>query len=209
MILTPAALHPDTGREGEGMRKVASLRRGSRGPGNAHGAVTAEFAVVLPAVLLLLALCLSGAAAGVTQLRLEEAAHAGARALARGDDLAAVEGIVRTLAGKSATASVAADGEWLSVTVADRVGGPLGVTVPWTLTAKAAARSETPMSSGVPPRPLDQVAAARTSPPLAAPPPLAVPPSLAAPPRLLVAGRHVPHQGVPSERLTQLTSGAA
>jgi hypothetical protein len=113
------------------------------------GAVTAEFAVALPAVLLLLALLLSGAAAGVTQLRLEEAAHAGARALARGEDPAAVEGIVRTLAGMSATASVAADGEWLSVTVADRVGGPMGATVPWTLTARATTRSERPEASGV------------------------------------------------------------
>jgi hypothetical protein len=110
--------------------------------------VTAEFAVALPAVLLLLALLLSGAAAGVTQLRLEEAAHAGARALARGEAAAAVEAIVRTMAGASATASVTADGEWLSVTVADRVGGPMGATVPWTLTARATARSETPAESG-------------------------------------------------------------
>jgi hypothetical protein len=109
--------------------------------------VTAEFAVALPAVLLLLALLLSGAAAGVTQLRLEEAALAGARALARGEDPAAVQGIVKALAGTSATASVAADGEWLSVTVADRVGGPLAATVPWMLTATATTRSETPAAS--------------------------------------------------------------
>jgi Flp pilus assembly protein TadG len=125
-------------------------RSSRRGPGNAHGAVTAEFAVALPAVLLLLALLLAGASAGVTQLRLEEAARAGARALARGEDPSAVQGIVRTLAGTSATASVAADGEWLSVTVADRVGGPLGATVPWTLTAKATTRSETPAAVGDP-----------------------------------------------------------
>ncbi|HEY8753778.1 MAG TPA: TadE family type IV pilus minor pilin [Arthrobacter sp.] len=112
--------------------------------------MTAEFAVALPAVLLLLALLLAGAASGVTQLRLEEAARAGARALARGEDPAAVQGIVRTLAGTSATASVTAEGEWLSVTVADRVGGPLGATVPWTLLAKATTRSETSASRGVP-----------------------------------------------------------
>ncbi|BAS10806.1 hypothetical protein AHiyo4_42280 [Arthrobacter sp. Hiyo4] len=73
--------------------------------------MTAEFAVALPAVLLLLALLLAGASAGVTQLRLEEAARAGARALARGEDAAAVQGIVRTLAGTSATASVGTEGE--------------------------------------------------------------------------------------------------
>jgi len=130
-------------------RSPASFRRGRHRQGNAHGAVTAEFAVALPAVLLLLALLLAGAASGVTQFRLEEAARAGARALARGEDPVAVQGIVRTLAGTSATASVAAEGEWLSVTVADRVGGPLGTTVPWTLTAKATTRSETPAAEGV------------------------------------------------------------
>jgi hypothetical protein len=108
-----------------------------------RGAVTAEFAVALPAVLLLLAMLLTGAAAGVTQLRLEEGARAGARALARGDDSAAVERIVRTLSGASASAAVAAEGEWLSVTVTGRVGGPLGSSIPWTLTARASTRSET------------------------------------------------------------------
>lgn len=107
------------------------------------GAVTAEFAVTLPAVLLLLAMLLAGSSAGVTQLRLEEGARAGARALARGDDSATVERIVRTLSGGSASATVSADGEWLHVTVTDRVGGPLGASIPWLLTAQASTRSET------------------------------------------------------------------
>lgn len=115
---------------------------GSRRPGTSRGAVTAEFAVALPAVLVLLAMLLAGAAAGVTQLRLEEGARAGARALARGDDSATVERTVRTLAGTSASAAVSAEGEWLSVTVTDRVGGPLGSSIPWTLTARASARTE-------------------------------------------------------------------
>jgi TadE-like protein len=110
---------------------------------SSRGAVTAEFAVTLPAVLLLLAMLLAGAAAGVTQLRLEEGARAGARALARGDDSAAVERIVRTLSGASASAVVATEGEWLNVTVTDRVGGPLGASIPWMLTARASTRSET------------------------------------------------------------------
>ncbi|MDP9985514.1 TadE family protein [Arthrobacter sp. FW306-05-C] len=110
---------------------------------NARGAVTAEFAVALPAVLALLAMLLAGAAAGMTQLRIEEGARAGARALARGDDPAAVERTVRTLAGGSAAASVSADGGWFSITVTDRVSGPLGSAIPWTLTARATTRSET------------------------------------------------------------------
>ena len=110
---------------------------------NAQGAVTAEFAVALPAVLALLAMLLAGAAAGMTQLRIEEGARAGARALARGEDPAAVEKTVKTLAGSSAAASVAEDGEWFNITVTDRVPGALGASIPWILTARAASRSET------------------------------------------------------------------
>ena len=110
---------------------------------NTNGAVTAEFAVALPAVLMLLAMLLAGSAAGITQLRLEEAARAGARALARGEGPPAVEGMVRKLAGATASSAVVADGEWLSVTVSDRVAGPFGTVVPWTLTARAEARGET------------------------------------------------------------------
>ncbi|MGX9899939.1 TadE family type IV pilus minor pilin [Arthrobacter sp. SA17] len=107
-----------------------------------QGAVTAEFAVALPAVLLLLAMLLAGSAAGLTQLRLEEAARAGARALARGEDSGAVEGIVRHVAGSSVSAAISADGEWLSVIVSGRSGGPVGSLVPWTLSAKATAKGE-------------------------------------------------------------------
>jgi hypothetical protein len=114
-----------------------------------QGAVTAEFAVTLPAVLLLLALLLAGSAAGITQLRLEEAARAGARALARGDGNAAVDGIVRRLAGDTASAVVVEDGEWINVTVSARVAGPLGPLIPGMLSATASARGETPRASAV------------------------------------------------------------
>jgi len=107
-----------------------------------RGAVTAEFAVTLPVVVALLAMLLAGAAAGVTQLRIEEGARSGARALARGEDPATVEQTVRTLAGGTAAATVAAEGEWFNITVTDRVGGPLGTSIPWTLTARASTRAE-------------------------------------------------------------------
>ncbi len=98
--------------------------------------------MALPAVLLLLALLLAGAAAGATQLRLEEAARASARALARGESPATAQQTASTLAGASATTSIVADGDWVSVTVTDKVAGPLGSAVPWTLTARASVRSE-------------------------------------------------------------------
>lgn len=116
-------------------------------PETDRGAVTAEFAVALPAVLLLLALLLAGSAAGITQLRLEEAARAGARALARGDGHAAVDGIVRRLAGDAASVLVAEDAEWINVTVSAQVVGPLGSLIPWRLSATASARGEAPRPS--------------------------------------------------------------
>ncbi|SEI39445.1 TadE-like protein [Arthrobacter sp. yr096] len=111
-----------------------------------RGAVTAEFAVALPAVMLLLAFLLAGGAAGITQLRLEEAARAGARASARGEAAGSVEGIVRRLAGDGVRSSVINDGQWLTVTASAPVGGALGSLIPWTLTASASARAE----SGLP-----------------------------------------------------------
>lgn len=160
LAATPLAASPPSGTGCPRSRTVP--QRPGRGAGNPHGrrslrerntsgAVTAEFAVALPAVLMLLAMLLAGSAAGITQLRLEEAARAGARALARGDEPPAVEGMVRKLAGATASSAVVADGEWLSVTVSDRVAGPFGTVVPWTLTARAEARGETAESVLSPP----------------------------------------------------------
>lgn len=114
---------------------------------NQCGAVTAEFAVALPAVILLFAFLLAAGAAGITQLRLEEAARAGARSLARGENSGEVQGIVKRLAGEGATAGVASDGDWVTVTASAAVGGSLGSLIPWTLTASASARDETPGAS--------------------------------------------------------------
>ncbi|TVU58608.1 pilus assembly protein TadE [Paenarthrobacter nitroguajacolicus] len=115
--------------------------RASHG-GKERGAVTAEFAVALPAVILLLAFLLAGGAAGITQLRLEEAARAGARASARGEAPASVDGIVKRLAGEGASSTQTHDGEWLTVTASSPVGGALGHLIPWKLTAFASARGE-------------------------------------------------------------------
>ena len=50
-----------------------------------EGVITAEFAVALPAVTVVLALCLGAASTGVAQLKVEESARTAARAAARGD----------------------------------------------------------------------------------------------------------------------------
>jgi hypothetical protein len=129
--------------------RLPTSRGAASPPGSCHGAVTAEFAVALPAVVLLLALLLAGSAAGVTQLRLEEGARAAARALARGDSTADVEEIVRRLAGQTAGSAVAADGEWIGVTVSGPAPGVLGSLLPWTFSARAWARRESARATGI------------------------------------------------------------
>jgi Flp pilus assembly protein TadG len=87
--------------------------------------VTAETAVVLPLLLLVLA----GAVAAVTvvgaQLRCVDAAREGARAAARGEEIAEVRTLVSRAAPDGATADVDLAGERVRVTVVADVA-PLG-----------------------------------------------------------------------------------
>ena len=75
-----------------------------------RGSVTAEFAVALPAVVLLLALCLTGMQAVGQQLRLADATAHAARSLARGEsaDVAAARA-AREVPGASITQSTDGD----------------------------------------------------------------------------------------------------
>lgn len=61
---------------------------------------SAELALVIPSVLLVLALCLTALALGVDQVRCVDAARVAARAASRGED----PGLVRSLAGDRAPA---------------------------------------------------------------------------------------------------------
>ena len=67
----------------------------SRSAGN-RGSITAEFAVVIPAVMLVLAGSLVCLQLGSQQLRLQDAAAVTARALARGDAAPTYEGASRS-----------------------------------------------------------------------------------------------------------------
>jgi len=87
-------------------------------------------------VVVLLGLVLGLLAAGVAQLRSTDAARAGARAAALGQDNAAITLVVRRCAGGAARVSVARADGWVDVTVALPVlgGVPFG-----NLTARATA----------------------------------------------------------------------
>lgn len=108
----------------------------------ARGSVTAELAVVLPAMTALLAMLLLSVSVGMLQLRLEEGARAGARALARGDSTAVVVDLVARLAGEQVTVSVSNSESYATVTVQGRAGGVLSGLLPWTQSARASARVE-------------------------------------------------------------------
>jgi len=95
-----------------------------------RGGVTAELAVALPAVMILLATCLSGIAVAGQQLRVQDAAALAARTLGRSGDPHALAS--RLLPGAQVTPS--ADGDLACVTVALPARG-----LPITLTARSCA----------------------------------------------------------------------
>lgn len=126
----------------QGRGRCRAYLSGSRPTAAMRGSVTAELAVVLPAVTVLLAMLLLSVAAGMLQLRLEEGARAGARALARGDSSAQVLELVMGVAGDSAIVSLGSSGGYATVTVQGKVGGVLSGLVPWVQSAHASARVE-------------------------------------------------------------------
>ena len=83
--------------------------------------VTAEFAVVLPAVVLVLALSVGALGLALDQIRCVDAARAGARAAARGDSAAAVILVASRAAPSDALVSVETTDDIVSVSV---VSGP-------------------------------------------------------------------------------------
>lgn len=89
-----------------------------------RGSVTAEFAVVLPAVVLLIALAAATLSAAGRQVALEQAAGQAARLAARGESAARVREVARQLA-PVASLSVSRDGELVCITVSAPAAVPL------------------------------------------------------------------------------------
>lgn len=112
-----------------------------------RGSVTAELAVVLPALTVFLAVLLLGVSAGLLQLRLEEGASAGARAAARGESDAQVLAVVTRITGEGSSAETMRSAGFVTVTVQGRVGGALSGLMPWLQSAQASAKVETTVAS--------------------------------------------------------------
>jgi len=85
-----------------------------------RGMVTAEFAVVLPAVVLVLALSLGALGLALDQIRCVDAARAGARAASRGDSPEAVVLVASRAAPSDAVVSVDTSADFVRVSVVSR-----------------------------------------------------------------------------------------
>jgi Flp pilus assembly protein TadG len=106
------------------------------------GMVTAETAVVLPVLLLVLAGAVAAVIVVGAHLRVVDAAREGTRAAARGEDVAAVRAIAGRAAPDGAVTDVSTGGDEVRVTVTARVAalGPVPLRI--TVSAEAVALRE-------------------------------------------------------------------
>jgi hypothetical protein len=104
-----------------------------------RGSVTAELAVGLPVVALLLVAVLTLVAASTAQMRAADAARAAARALAVGEDEAAVHAAALRVGGRDADLTLVRDGEWVAVTVTRPVAGGWLASAPLRASGEAVA----------------------------------------------------------------------
>ncbi|MGO1768794.1 MAG: TadE family type IV pilus minor pilin [Microbacterium sp.] len=101
-------------------------------PGDARrdgerGSVTAELALAIPAVVVVVALAVGALSFASAQVRLQDAAADAARLIARGEDGARAAGVVAA-AVSGATHGVSHEGETVCITARARVtAGPLDV----------------------------------------------------------------------------------
>ena len=99
----------------------------SASPADDRGSAAAEFAVALPAVALVLAVCLGGVGVGAQQVRLQDAAADAARSLGRGETSGtATARAAGTVPG--AGLSSWRDGELVCVRLQAPAAGPLGAS---------------------------------------------------------------------------------
>lgn len=112
---------------------AATPRRGvARRATGQRGSVTAEFAAVVPAVVLLLAACLTGFQLAGQQLRLQDAAADVARSVARGGSTSAAAPV-------GAAVAVTSAGELVCARLSARSRSPAGALLGLTLTASSCA----------------------------------------------------------------------
>ncbi len=137
-VARPGAGRP-RGRLARALARVAADR----------GAVTAEYATLLPVAVLVIAGVAATGGVGLQQVRNQDAAGAAARIIARGDSAGQAAEAVTRMAGEGAALEHHDDGTWVTVTVARGAPGPLG----WfpDLQVKAEASAPNQQTSAGPP----------------------------------------------------------
>lgn len=106
-----------------------------------EGATTAEFAIMLPALVFILALVLGACAVGICQLKLQESARLGARAAARGEAQDEITRIVHSIDESFAVAYENSDGT-ATITVSTKTPGIIGRISSWEQKAQASVALE-------------------------------------------------------------------
>jgi Flp pilus assembly protein TadG len=100
---------------------MATARRRDR------GAATAELALAVPLLVALTVGLVWMLALGAAQVRVVDASREAARAVARGDDAAAAEGVAERVAPDGARVDIVVGGGRVVVTTSARVSGPGGL----------------------------------------------------------------------------------
>lgn len=106
-----------------------------------RGSATAETAIVLPTVVLLLVVLLFAGLVAAAQVTAESAARAAAREMARGESAAQATAAARRVAGPNARIAVSRSGEWATASVSTTVQGPAGLLSGARITVRAEAVS--------------------------------------------------------------------
>jgi len=109
---------------------------------SAAGSVTAEFAVILPVVVLVVAMLINTIVIGMHQAKLHQAAAVAARQLARGETNGTITTSVINMTSTSTQVSTALSEQWASVELSSPVPGPLGLLPTVELTAQAKAPNQ-------------------------------------------------------------------
>lgn len=108
------------------------------------GAITAEFAIVLTGLMVVLGAVAGLLQSAVVRIQVSDAASAAARAAARGESGERVDAVCRQLAGPQASVEVATGPDLTTVTVSRVVALPLPGTPSVTITAQSSALTEPP-----------------------------------------------------------------
>lgn len=107
-----------------------------------RGAITAELAVALPAVGIMILVVLLMTTVSITHLRVSDAARAGARSAALGEPDDTIRQIIMAVAGDSAEMQITREPPWVTVSVTRSVGADWLNVSPLRAHGEASARLE-------------------------------------------------------------------